>query len=302
MNATGKIIGLGLLLAGLGAAQERAPIAGWPGNLTVTAAGTVNRVDNLSRTSNEPNRKDAATYELSLSATRHHQLASSWLLHAGAQATLFHVPDYDLTNHFKAGPQLGLQYKFGLGPLAPVLQFDTAFTYKSARLAADRGWTAEASLRLARRFTPAFKAGVSGLWLKHSARSTIFDLAQHSYSLDATWDISERWSLSGSAGRLSGYIAANAAPAVWSMALSGGSGPVVAAYYNSRPWVATHLYGPDWVSYNVEADVDLWSLALSCALTENTSVEFRHGRALVVNKIAVRYPTESWGLGLVHRF
>lgn len=302
MNATGKIVGLVLLLAGPGPARDRAPIAGWPGNLTVTAAGTVNRVDNLSRTSSAPNRKDAATYELSLTATRHQQLAPDWLLHAGVDATLFRVPDYELTNHFKTGPRLVLQRKFGLGPLAPVLQFDTAFTYKSARLAADRGWTAETSLRLAKRFTPAFKAGISGLWLKHNARSAIFDLAQHSFSVDATWDINEQWSLSGRAGRLSGYLVANAAPSVWSQALSGGLGPVVATYYNSRPWGVTQLYGPGWVSYNVEAEVDLWSLAATYAISDRTTAEIRYSSAFVVNKIGIRYPTDSWGLSVVHRF
>lgn len=302
MSTLGKPALLAALLTAEILGPGRASGAGWLGNLTVTAAGTVNWVDNLSRTSTAPNRKDAATYELSLAASRHQQLSSDWLLHAGADATLFSVPDYDLANHFKAGPRLGLQHKFGLGPLAPVLQLDTAFTYKAARLAADSGWTAEARLRLAKRFTPAFKAGVTALWLDHAARSAVFDLHQHSFSVDATWDINERWSLNGNAGRLSGTVVANAAPTVWSQALSGGLGPVVATYYNSRPWEVTQLYGPNWVSYNVEADVDLWSLAVSCAMTENTTAELRYGSAFVVNKIGVRYPTDSWGLSLVHRF
>ncbi|MBI2813912.1 MAG: hypothetical protein HYX71_06480 [Opitutae bacterium] len=296
------LVALALLVAGPAPAQTRAPAAGWLGNFTVTASGTASWVDNLSRTSAEPNRKDAATYELNLAASRHEQLSSNWLLHAGAEATVLSVPDYERTDHFKAGARLGLQRKFGLGPLAPVLRLDTALTYKAARLAADRGWTAAASLRFAKRFTPALKAGVTALWLDHAARSAIFDLRQRSFAVDATWDISGRWSLSGSAGRLSGDVVANAAPSVWSQALSGGLGPVVATYYNSRPWVATHLYGPDWVSYNVEADLDLWSLALSRVLTENTTAELRYGSAFVVNKIGVRYPTESWGLGLVHQF
>lgn len=302
MKGRSRSLCLALFFASPLLAQERAPAAGWLGNITVTAAGTASRVENLSRTSAEPNRKDAATYELNLTASRHQQLTSDWLLHIDAEATVLSVPDYDRTNFFKAGPRLGLQRKFGLGPLAPVLQLDTAFTYKAARLAADSGWTAEASLRLAKRFTSAFKAGVTGLWLEHGARSAVFDLHQHSFSVDATWDINERWSLNGSAGRLSGTVVANAAPAVWSQALSGGLGPVVAAYYNSRPWEVTQLYGPNWVSYNVEADVDLWSLAVSCAVTENTTAELRYGSAFVVNKIGVRYPTDSWGLSLMHRF
>ena len=302
MNAGGPSLCLALILAGPTLAQDRAPAAGWLNNLTVTAAVTANWVENLSRTSAESNRKDATTFEFSVSASRHQQLTANWLLHVGADAQALSVPDYDRTNQIKAGPRLGLQHKFGLGPLAPVLQFDTALTYKSARLTADRGWTAEASVRLAKRFTSAFKAGLSGLWLEHSARSATFDLQQHSLSVDATWDLSEQWSISGSAGRLSGDVVANAAPAVWSQALSGGLGPVVSAYYNSRPWEVTQLYGPGWVSYNVEADVNLWTLAASFSVTDHTTAEFRYSSAFVVNKINVRYPTDSWGLSLVHRF
>lgn len=302
MRSPGKLALLAALLAGSTLAESRSPSASWLGHLTVTAAGTASWVENISRTSFAPTRKDAATYELSLSAGRHQQLASAWLLHGSVDATLLTVPDYDLGNHHELGPRLGLQRKFGLGPLAPVLQLDTALTYKSARLAADRGWTAEASLRLGKRFTPGFKAGLAGRWIEHNARSATFDLSQHSFTLDVTWDITALWSLSGSAGRLSGDIVANASWPVWAQAIGGGLGPEIFTYYNSRPWQVTDLYGPRWVSYNVEADVDLWSLALSHAFSDHTSAELRYGSALVVNKIDIRYPTDSWGLSVVHRF
>lgn len=301
MSSIGKSICLALLLAGQAFTQPRAP-AGWLDNLTVTAAGTITRVQNLSRTSAGTNQKNADTGELSLTASRHQQLAPNWLLHADTEVLVFEVPDYDGTNYQKAGARLGLQRKFGLGPFAPVLQFDAALAYKSARLAADRGWTAEAGLRLTQRFTSAFKAGLRGHWLEHSARSVTFDLQQHSFSVDATWDLSEQWSISGSAGRLSGDVVANAAPSVWSQALGGGLGPVVSAYYNSRPWEVTQLYGSGWVSYNVEADVNLWTLAASYSVTDHLTAEFRYSSAFVVNKIDVRYSTESWGLSLAHRF
>jgi hypothetical protein len=302
MSTSGRLTLFLALLAGPVLAQDRAPAASWLGNLTVSAAGAASWVENLSRTSAAPNRKDAATYELSLGALHRRQLAPAWLMHAGLDATLFTVPDYDLASHFKLGPRLGLQRKFGLGPFAPVLQFDAALAYQSAHFAADRGWGTEASLRLAKRFTPTLKAGLTGLWLEHNARSATFDLRQHSLTVDASWDLSERWSLSGSAGRLSGDVVANAAWPVWAQAITGGLGPAVFNYYTSRPWEVTHLYGDGWVSYNVEADVDLWTLAATYALSDRTSAEFRYRSAFVVNKIGVRYPTDSWGLSLVHRF
>lgn len=302
MSRASPLILLAALLAGHGAAQDRAPAASWLENLAVTAAGTINHVNNASRTSAEPNRKDATTYELNLGATRRQQLASSWFLNLGADATWLRVGDYPLAGHTKIGPRLGLQRKFGLGPLAPVLQLDTAFTHKSARLDFDRGWTAEAGARLGKRFLPALKAGLAARWIEHNARSAVFDLNQRSLSVDAAWDISDRWTLTGTAGRLSGDIVANAAGPVWAMAITGGFGPAVFNYYTSRPWQVTELYGPAWVSYNVEADVDLWSIAASCAITEHTTFDLHYGSAFVVNKVGIRYPTDSWGLGLVHRF
>lgn len=302
MKSPRKLAFLAALFAGTTLVPSRMPAAGWLGNLTVTAAGTANWVENISRTSFEPTRKDTATYELSLGASRHRQLAPAWLLHAGVGATLLAVPDYDLGDHLALGPQLGLQRKFGLGPLAPVLQLDTALAYKSARLEADRGWTAEASLRLGKRFTPGFKAGLTARWIEHNARSATFDLSQHSFMIDATWDIAEQWSLAGSAGRLSGDIVANASWPVWAQAITGGLGATVFNYYTSRPWEVTDLYGARWVSYNVEADVDLWSFALTYSATDRTTLELRYSSAFVVNKIGVRYPTDSWGLGVSHRF
>ena len=45
-----------------------------------------------------------------------------------------------------------------------------------------------------------------------------------------------------------------------------------------------------------------WSVTLACAVTERTTLELRAAGAYVVSKIDIRYPTDSWGLGLVHRF
>lgn len=297
----GFLIGL-LFLAGELPAQNHSATATWLDNLSFTASGTTNWVDNLSRTSAAAYRHNAETYELDLTADHHQQLAPDWLLNASAEATWFTVPEYTLTDNVQLGPKLSLQRKFGLGPFAPVLQLSGALTYKAARLDLDRGWTTEAGLRLAKRLTETFKAGVGAQWTEHYARSTVFDLGQHSYSVDATWDLTDRWSLTGSAGRLSGNIVANAAWTVWAQAISGGFGPTVFNYYTSRPWRVTELYGSGWVSYNVEAKVDLWSLAAAYAISKRTTAELRYSSAFVVNKVGIRYPTDSWGLSVVHRF
>ena len=294
-----------LLTAGLLALVARAQegsTAGWIENLHLTASGGGAWVNNLSRTSYAPTRKDATTYEFKLSGSQPRQLASSLLLVAREEINTLSVPDYELAGNLRAGGRLALQRKFGLGPLAPVLQVSAGTTYKSARFAGDRGWTTEAGVQLAQRVLPNLRLAASAQWLEHDTKSPVFDVNQHSYSFDASWDLNERWSLNGSVSRLSGNVEANAAWSVWAQALSGGLGPTVQNYYTARPWSVTNIYGPKWVSYNVEANVDLWSVTLTYAVSDHTALELRKSAAYVVNHVGVRYPTDSWGLSLTHRF
>jgi len=294
-----------LLLTGLlalGARAQEGAAASWIDNLHLTASGGAAWVNNLSRTSFEPTRKDATTYEFKLAGSQPRQLASSVLLVASEEIEALTVPDFDQADNLRAGGHLALQKKFGLGPLAPVLQVSAGTTYKSARFAGDRGWTTEAGLQIAQRVLPSLRLATGAQWLEHAAKSRVFDLNQHSFSVEANWDINERWSLNGTATRLHGDIVANAANPVWWKALTGGFGPAVQDYYTSRPWTVTGIYGPQWVSYNVKADVDLWSVTLAYAVSEHTAVELRKSAAYVINQVGVRYPTDSWGLSLTHRF
>ncbi len=295
-----------LLLTGLLAvaapAQEGNPALRWMQNLHLSATGTASWVENYSRTSAIANRTDVALYELGLSGSIPRQLASSVLFVASGEIGSLLVPEYELANNFRTGGRLSLQQKFGLGPLAPVLQFSGGGTYKSARLAADRGWTTEAAVQLAKRVLPGLRLAASASWLEHNAHSATFDLNQHTYSFEASWDIDEHWTLAGSASRLQGDIVANAIWSVWGKALGGVFGQTVKAYYSARPWSVTNLYGYGWVSYNVEADADLWSVSLTYAVSNHASVELRKSAAYVVNRIGVAYPTDSWGLGLNYRF
>ena len=284
------------------AALERTGTASWLDNLSTSASVSASWVENASRTSFVPTRKDAAVYEFDASFSRHQQLTGSWLLNTGADASYTSEPAFDRNSNLKLGPALGLQRKFGLGPLAPVLLFDAGFSYKSARITSDTGWTAEAGLRLSKRLLPELKVAASARWLEHYAKSATFDLQQRTLALEAVWDINEHWQLSGTATRLQGRVVANAAWSVWAQAIGGGLGPTVSNYYNSIPWEITDSYGPKWVSYNVEARANLLAFTLARSLTVDTSLELRYGSAYVINHIDIRYPTDSWGLALTHRF
>lgn len=274
----------------------------WLDRLHLSATGTVAAVENISRTSFAGARQDATTYELAVASTHARQLAPNLLLVATADATSLVVSDFTLNNQTRLGGRLALHRKFGLGPQAPVLQFHAAANWKAARLDDDRGWTTEGGVELAKRVLPNLRLAASANWLEHTARRDTFDLSQHGYSIDARWDLDEHWTLSGSAGRLSGDIVTNATWSTWGMMLGGMFGPVVYNYYTARPWTTTHLFGPGWVSYNVEADVDLWSASLAYALTGQSSLELRKSAAYIVNRVGVSYPTDSWSLVFSHRF
>ncbi len=290
----------GLLVGGTVARADSTP--SWLDNLHLSASATTEWTENISRTSYEPTRKDAASYDLSLGATQPRQLAPDWLLTFGAGAEFIGVPAFEKTDNFNLGPQLGLQRKFGLGPLAPVLQFNTSYTYKAARYAPDRGGSLDASLRLAKRLSPDLKVALSGQWFKHYADSALFTTQQRTISAEVSYDLSERWRLTGSVGRMQGTLVANAAAGVYYSAMAGAFGPAVAQYYSAIPWEETNLYGDEWISYLVEAHADLWSVSLAYAVTDRTTLELHNNSVFVVNEVKVRYPNDSFGLSVIHRF
>jgi hypothetical protein len=284
------------------AAPAQSTGATWIDYLHPTASVELARVENISRTSFEPTRKDANTFAVEVGGSIPRQLTPSVLfLGTGELSSLF-VSDYELTNHVSATGRLMLQQKFGLGPEAWVLQGTVSGGYKAARLDDDQGVTTEAALNLAKRILPNLRLNGSVRWLEHDAASAVFDLNQFTYGLDAQWDINARWTLAGNASWLQGDIVANAAPAVWSQMLAGAFGSTIFNSYTSRPWSVTDLYGDGWVSYNVDGDVDLWSVTLTYAWTNQLTVDLRYNSAFVVNQVGVTYPSSAWALKLGYRF
>src|SRR5205085_10407634 len=85
----------GLLVAVAVPAQERST-ASWIDDLHLIASGGAAWVNNLSRTSYEPTRKDATTYEFRLGGSQPRQLAPSLLLVAGEEINTLIVPEYRL--------------------------------------------------------------------------------------------------------------------------------------------------------------------------------------------------------------
>ena len=289
------------LLAPAAVAQSTG-VTNWVDYLHLTTSAEVARVENISRTSYEPTRKDATTFAVDVGGSIPRQLAPSVLFAGSGELSSLFVSDYELTNHVTATGRLTLQKKFGLGPQTWVLQATVSGGYKAARLDDDQGFTTEAGFQLSKRVLSNLRFAGSARWLEHDAKSAVFDLNQFTYGLDVQWDITEHWTLSGNASWLKGDLVANAAPFVWSQMLAGAFGPAIFNSYTSRPWSVTDLYGPGWVSYNVEGDVDLWSVTLTYAWTDQLSLDLRYNAAFVVNQVGVTYPTSAWALKLGYRF
>lgn len=257
---------------------------------------------NISRTSFEPTAKDASSFAVDVSVVEARQLAANWTLIVGLEAGAERVPSFTALDRVSAGGTLTLRRKFGLGPLAPVVDASVALTRVDQRESGRDGWREEGQLRIAKRFTETLRAGIFTRWQSFSARGAPYDTHERRLGADFTWDFAEKWSLAGGGSRLRGQVTANAAGSVWWAALSGALGPTIYEYYEEVPWAVTNTFGPGWVAYRVDCSADfLWG-ELSWLWTEQTRAVLRHETARVVNQVNVRYDTEIWTFGLVHRF
>ncbi|MBA4137836.1 MAG: hypothetical protein C0518_11010 [Opitutus sp.] len=259
-------------------------------------------VENLSRTSFEPTAQDAALHSLDAAYVHARQLASNWTVIVGADAGLEYVPDFDALDRTSLGARATLRRKFGLGAFAPVLDASAALTRVEFRENGRSGWRSDASLTLGKRLHETWRVAAFASWESFTARAAPFDTHSRRVGLETTWDATDRWRFSAGGARLRGQVVANAAWSVWGPAINGGFGPVVNDYYNSVPWAVTDTFGPGWVAYRVEATANFWWAEASFSLREQTRVTLRGETVKVVNRIAVRYDSEIWSLGLVHRF
>ena len=283
-----------LLLAG----TLSAAAAGGP----VTVSGRISWAENFSRTSDAATAKDATKWELSAGTAWARQLAPAWQAAAEATATWEQVPDFPALDALHLAGRATLRRKFGLGPYAPGLELHAAALQSRFDESGRSGTQLEAGLRLTRRLSPAWRGTLGADRSQTYARHNPYDVRRHRVFAEATWDVTARWRLTAGGARQDGEVTANAAGRVYASALAGAFGPAIQAYYHAIPFQTTDSFGPGWVAYRIDARVDSYWLGLAPALGAHTALPLRYERVEVRNRVGVRYVSEFWSLGLVHRF
>jgi hypothetical protein len=263
---------------------------------------TTTWAENISRSSSPLDWRDSLIGEVSVTASLGRQLASGLLARGSAEAAASGSTRYSRLGFATLRATGQLQYKFGLGPMAPVLQGEVAVARREARIRGDDGYTTSAGLSFAKRFNEAWRARVAGDWQQHYARRETFDTHSQRVFGEVSWDLHPRWQVTAGYGRQWMDFVATAGPVVWPQARAGAFGAAIANYYATTPTLVTGAFGPGWTSYRVEGEADLRWFELSPALTERTSLALRYDRVLTLNRVNVEYQQDLWTLRLLHAF
>ncbi len=258
--------------------------------------------ENINRASSPVNWIDTIRQDTQFTASMLTPIATGFSFISEAYAGYEAVPRYDRNNALSVGARGQFRYKFGLGAYTPVLSTEGTFTRREARLDGDTGWLATGAVRLSQRFTPSWRASVTGDWSQHYAAHSTFDVRYHRLLGTLTYDLNSTWQLTYGRGSLWGDFTANAAGNIWTRALSGGLGVPIQQYYNTVSYQTTDSYGPGWVTYRVTGRSDFWWLELSPALGRNTSLPLRYESTFTVNRVGVKYRQDLWTAGILHRF
>ncbi|MCF7687425.1 MAG: hypothetical protein K9M98_00670 [Cephaloticoccus sp.] len=259
--------------------------------------------DNISRTSNVATQQSSQVYNLSGTWDQMHQVNRHWLLVTQVELAAVKVAKFDALNSFTASADATFRRKFGLGPLAPTLDFRGKLSGSSLKEAGRSGWQIEGRIVAAKRLTDSIKLSALAGWEEYSARHQAYDVITHRATAEIQWDITARWQLAGGGGRIWGEFVTNAAGSVWARAVGGSFGPVVRDHYQSLAWETSNTFGPGWVAYRVrDSRADLWWVELSPALNDSTSLTFRFEAVHMVNAIGVHYESAFSSLSLNHRF
>ncbi|MCX6938477.1 MAG: hypothetical protein NTU80_11380 [Verrucomicrobia bacterium] len=258
--------------------------------------------ENISRASGAADFRDAAEYELGGQARFVRQLTPRLLARLDLDVAGWICPEYDLLDRLEFGPRLVLTRKIGLGPEAWVLAAETGLTARTGRLDDADSVAARAGLTLSKRFGPWFSTAVSGSWTGQEAKDAAFAVAHYAAEARVNFDPHPRARFSAGVGRRDGTFTVGASEMRFGRALAGALGPRVASYFATVPTATTELFGPGWVSYSVEAEVEEWWCEFSPVLTDRSSLALRYGRAHFTNRVDIEYRQDTVSLSFLYAF
>lgn len=277
------------------------------GSVALQAAATrasvaVDWTENFSRSSSVLDFQDLLTFRATAAAGWSRQFAGNLTGVAEVEAAARAAPEFSSLTLGELTVRGELRRKFGLGPLAPVLNGTAAFTGRSSGIEEENGLLQHLALQASKRFTETLRFSATAESWKHHARTDIFDVSYRRYFGEVAWDLTDRWQLSGGYGRLKGSFTANASGFVWNRALTGQLGSAIQQYYTITPWGETDSFGDGWVTYKVHGTGRYWWLQLSPALSESTILTLRYENTFMKNIVNVKYRVNAWSAALVHNF
>lgn len=267
-----------------------------------TAGATYLWTENIGRASGRTDFRDTSSIRVDLSAAAGRQIAPGLSGTLSLEGSALTVPDYDEADEASFGPRATLRKKFGLGPDAPVLAFETAALGKVARVSENDGVTLQSALTLSKRFGSVFSARIRGEWHEHVADGRAFDVHHRGIDARLTADLSDRLRFNVGGGRLEGNFTAGASAARFAGALGGSLGPAVASYYAVAPRSVTDVYGPGWIAYRVRGEVDYFYMEFSPAITDSLSLSVRYERNHAENVVNVGYRQDIFSVGVIYGF
>ena len=270
--------------------------------VTTRMEATVTWAENISRSALPANWIDALRTDARFAASNLTPIVTGLSLISEVDVGYEAVPRFSRNNAATAGAHATLRYKLGLGAYTPVLAVTGGLSRRDAHITGDNAWIAAGAATVSQRFTPSWRASVTGDWSQHYANHATFDTRSHRLLGTVTYDLNSNWQLTYGRGRLWGDVVANASKPVYFAALAGALGPRVQEYYNATAFETTDSYGRGWIAYRVNAVSDFWWLELSPAIGRNTSLPLRYESSYTVNKVGVPYRQDLWTASILHRF
>ena len=260
----------------------------------LTARASASWVDNITRSPYIDAAHDAALYDVTGVAEWRTQVTRDVSLQFAANAGFESCPKYDGLDRVLAGVRFTLRRKLGLGPFAPAFRAELSYAGNWYRDSLRNGTRLVAGFSWTQRWNDSWQTLLSADILHNDGHAAAYDYHNRGLSLEARYDINERWELAAGAERRWGEQLTYA----W-LGGSGATFPYVFEIWKNTIDIPT--FGPNWNAYSLDARADTVWFSISPALGGNRSLPLRFAQTSVVGR-GESYKTRLISLSFVQRF